>query len=137
MSITIGGDAEQYMDAPTLKVGGGGGGGDGPSFIASILDLLGINHQVAKPPKDAKKEIENAVNATPQTQMLPAINPAGQKLSLSTPSLPILDSVGQAFAAPKVSTAPIGISDVQWMGGYRSTAPATMQVFDPNLAFQK
>lgn len=50
--IQIGGDPESYMDAPTLSVGGGGG----PSFIASILDALGIHRQVAKGPKSAGKQ---------------------------------------------------------------------------------
>lgn len=49
MAIRIGGDPESYMDAPQLTVGGGGGGGG--SFIAGILDALGIHRQVAKGPK--------------------------------------------------------------------------------------
>lgn len=40
--MRIGGSPESYMEAPTLD-----GNSGGPSFIASILDLLGINKQVA------------------------------------------------------------------------------------------
>ena len=52
--IQIGGDPEQYMDAPTLSVGGGGGSGS-PSPIAAIFEFLGINRNVSRSPK-AKKE---------------------------------------------------------------------------------
>lgn len=131
MAIRIGGDPESYMEAPTLSAGGGGGGG--PSFIASILDLLGVHRQVAKgpkEPKDAKKEIaDQAAAATASTQFLPAVNPAGKSVNLSTPSLPILDHVGQAFAAPKVVS-----SDLPWMGGARPM-PRGIGIIDPNSAY--
>lgn len=50
--MKIGGDPENYMDPPVLNIGGGGGGGGAGSFIASVLDLLGIHRQVAKGPKN-------------------------------------------------------------------------------------
>lgn len=53
--IQVGGDPEQYMDAPTLAVGGGGGDKDGISPIAAIFEFLGIHRNVARSPK-AKKE---------------------------------------------------------------------------------
>jgi len=43
--MQIGGDAEGYMDAPSLSGGGGKKGGGG--FFASLLDALGIHTQVA------------------------------------------------------------------------------------------
>lgn len=46
--VTVGGDPESYMEAPRIQ----SGDGDGPSFIASILDMLGIHKQVAKGPKE-------------------------------------------------------------------------------------
>ena len=52
--VQIGGDPEQYMDAPTLSVGSGEGGG-GLSPIAAIFEFLGIHRNVSRSPK-AKKE---------------------------------------------------------------------------------
>lgn len=52
-SLQIGGGlGDEYMRAPGLSVGGGGKGGS--SFIAGLLDILGIQRQVAKGPKAPK-----------------------------------------------------------------------------------
>lgn len=97
-SIRIGGDPESYMEAPTLAVGGGkdskskGNGG----FIANLLDILGVNRQVAKGPKPKKGESTPAVPAS-------LANGAGTQpvqpapLSLSTPTIPALDLAAKAF----------------------------------------
>lgn len=57
--VTVGGDAERYMDPPTIQ----SGDGDGPSFIASVLDLLGIHKQVAA--GDNKKSASQDVKVDP------------------------------------------------------------------------
>lgn len=52
--MNIADDAESYMDAPQLPGGGKAGSGGNGSFIANVLDLLGIHHQVANgDPKQA------------------------------------------------------------------------------------
>lgn len=54
--------SEGFMDAPQLR--GGGGGDDGPSFIASVLDLVGIHTQVAnRKPKDGAPPAKAKVNS--------------------------------------------------------------------------
>lgn len=54
--VKTGGDPEEYMQAPSLGGAGGTDTGEGPSFIASILDLLGIHRQVAKGEKAVKED---------------------------------------------------------------------------------
>ena len=52
--IQVGGDPEQYMDAPTLSVGGGGGPGNGVNLVNGLFDLLGIHRRVELGPKEKK-----------------------------------------------------------------------------------
>lgn len=55
-TISFGGDAENFMDAPRMENKGiaetftGGG-----NIISTLLDLVGIHRQVAKGPKDDSK----------------------------------------------------------------------------------
>lgn len=74
-------DADSYMDAPQLPQGGGGGGGDG-GFIANLLDLVGIHHQVAAAPKAGKVD-KNASTAQQQVQpdILSAPEPSNRPTS--------------------------------------------------------
>lgn len=82
-----GGMGEEYMRAPTLNIGGGGKKGGG-SFIASILDLLGIHKQVAKEP-DQKKDssLESA----------PVDKPQAPQSAPPPPGLSVLDEADQAL----------------------------------------
>lgn len=71
MSIMFGGDAESFMEAPRME-NKSASESLGFSPIAALLDLVGINRQVAKEPK--KKEGESEV-ATPPAQP-PTSSPA-------------------------------------------------------------
>lgn len=84
-SIRIGGDPEQYMDAPTLSVGGEGKGGF--SFIAGLLDVLGIHKQVAKGAKESAGG--TAEESAPAQQPK---SPHSSSVSLS-----VLDDANKAF----------------------------------------
>jgi len=103
-NISVGGDASRYMEAPTLNVGGGGGSGGGGSFIASVLDLLGVHRQVAKGDKPAKgasaspAPTSNSANAANSDSWagvpLPAVAAASQAF---TPIQPIPSTFGQSW----------------------------------------
>lgn len=98
-----GGLGEEYMHAPALQVGGGKGGGG--SFIASLLDLLGIHKQVAKEPKEGKdKEGQGASPAgkVSATGGAPAFTPtmgapSSPAAAPPSPAISILDDAGSAF----------------------------------------
>jgi hypothetical protein len=55
-SIGFGGDPESFMEAPRMENKGLAETFGGGSFIASLLDLVGIHRQVAKGPKPSKAE---------------------------------------------------------------------------------
>lgn len=96
-SIKVGGDPENYMEAPVLSVGGGKDSKGNGGFIANLFDALGIHRQVAKGPKPKKGEstpaapaaLANGAGSTPLGPSAP--------LSLSTPSIPALDLAAKAF----------------------------------------
>lgn len=97
--IQIGGDPESYMEAPQMSVGGDGAGG--PSFIASLLDLIGIHRQVAKGPKPTR---EQEVQATQPQQVVPQVLTDVESVlsPQETPILPVTDNApmttwGQAW----------------------------------------
>lgn len=72
--VSVGGDPEEYMQAPRLSAEDKEGGG---SFIAGLLDMLGIHRQVAKPPKgQAAKNGETAstTQSVPQTANVPSLD---------------------------------------------------------------
>lgn len=85
--LTIGGDPERYMDPPILS--GGGGDSGAPSFIASLLDLLGIHRQVAKPPK--QKDL--AKDSKPLTQDKNPAKGSKPKKGEFVPKPDVLDTV--------------------------------------------
>jgi len=88
--ITVGGDPESYMEAPTLKGGGGKDSKGNGSFIANLLDLLGVHKQVAKGAKKTGSPTQPQTQAG-QTDLTPV------PLSLTSPTLPALQSASQAF----------------------------------------
>src|SRR3546814_7177263 len=53
MAISFGGDPENYMDPPQMTHSQVGDGG--PSFVASLFELLGIHRNVARGPKEQKE----------------------------------------------------------------------------------
>lgn len=54
-SVRIGGDPEQYMEAPSLTVTDSPGG---ISPIAAIFEFLGIHRNVARSPKEKKETVK-------------------------------------------------------------------------------
>lgn len=103
--IIGGGLGEEYMSAPRLNVGGEGGQKGKGGFIANLLDLLGIHHQVAKEPKGEKGGKSGEANPAGKitatggapgfTPMMGAqTSPAAQ---LPPPSLSVLDDAESAF----------------------------------------
>lgn len=95
--IRVGGDPEQYMEAPTLSVGGGGGKKDGVNLVNGLFDLLGIHRRVEKGPKDKKLAAK-----VKTTGIVP--NP---------PASEFLDQTGAALAAEDLANyKPVGIVDL-------------------------
>lgn len=94
--VQIGGDPEQYMDAPTLSVGGsGGGGGNGVNLVNGLFDLLGIHRRVELGPKE-KKLTPKKVSTTP-------VKPASD----------FLDETGAALASQDLANyKPVGLVDL-------------------------
>lgn len=98
VSIRVGGDPEDYMQAPTLSVGGDKKSKGNGGFIANLFDALGIHRQVAKGPKPKKGESSaapapKALSAGAGTQPIGVSAP----LSISTPTIPALDLAAKAF----------------------------------------
>jgi hypothetical protein len=106
--MKIGGDPENYMDPPVLNVGGDGGGAG--SFIASVLDLLGIHRQVAKGPKTKDLATETGPDFKKKE---PESNGKKKKNSAPAPKLDVLSSVDSAVTripmAPSNNFAPFGM----------------------------
>lgn len=90
-SVRIGGDPEQYMDPPSMVVSDGPGGGG--SFIANLLDLLGLQRNVARGPKQVK-DSSNSKKLAPVT-----VPSAGDWI----------DSQGSALASSDLKQQGVGI----------------------------
>lgn len=54
--VQIGGDPEQYMEAPSITVSDSPGGGISP--IAAIFEFLGIHRNAARSPKEKKETVK-------------------------------------------------------------------------------
>jgi hypothetical protein len=87
-----GGLGDEYMHAPALQVGGGGGGKGSGGFIANLLDLLGINRQVAKGPKPGKDDKggqkSSPAGVVSPTGGAPAFTPGAPTGPASAPPVP-------------------------------------------------
>ena len=92
-SVRIGGDPEQYMDPPSMVVSDGPGGAGG-SFIANLLDLLGLQRNVARGPKPAKDSNNSQKKLAPVT-----VPSAGDWI----------DSQGSALASSDLKQQSVGI----------------------------
>lgn len=118
-----GGLGDEYMHAPALNLGQGGEKGKG-GFIASLLDLLGINHQVAKEPKGGKSDSKaGGVDGSTQGKNIdpkggaPAYTPGlGSVADTTSPmaappaaSITILDDAAKVFT-PQASKFGLGFS---------------------------
>lgn len=129
--MQVGGDPEQYMEAPTLPVSKGFGGPG--SFIASLLDAIGVHRQVAKGPKTegGDKKESSKTPPPPAPEAAPARVQEPPRAPLP-PSLPILDSV----ASLGTKFEPISARMPQMLGGYRAlTTPLTE--IDPDREFRR
>lgn len=115
VKMSIGGDPESYMDAPQIAVGGNG---DSPSFIASLLDLVGLHRQVAKGPK--VKEVAEETNPLPRPQASVPQVVADVESALLPQETPLL---------PEVNNAPMTTWGKRWIDSIRpltSGDPDTM-----------
>lgn len=68
--IQVGGDPEQYMDAPQISVGSSGGGAGGISPIAAIFEFLGIHRNAARSPKPKKETVKTQGLVKPANDFL-------------------------------------------------------------------
>jgi len=110
-SIRIGGDPENYMEAPQMTVTDKGGG---VSIIASVLDLLGVGRQVAKEPKQEPA----AESPTGTTQSIP---PATKE----PVNLPALEGAANVFQP---------VMNDDWGKRYLDSIKP-IKTIDPNSAF--
>ena len=90
--MRIGGDAEDYMDAPSLGGGDDDSKGGGINIIAAVLDLLGVHQPVAKEPK---KSAEGARPGPTGGKAQPS--QAIQSPQSGLPPLSVLDDAESAF----------------------------------------
>src|SRR3546814_9680108 len=74
MSISFGGDPENYMDPPQMTHSQVGDGG--PSFVALLFELLGIHRNVARGPQEQKES--KVKTAAAQTLKEQSKTPAAQ-----------------------------------------------------------
>lgn len=124
-----GGLGDEYMRAPPLQVGGGGEKGKG-SFIAGLLDLLGINHQVAKEPKEKPAKGDKGVGnqtaaAASGKQVKPTAGAPAYTPGMDSPQSPqaappathlsILDDAEAAFQplTPQASKLGFGLNFIR------------------------
>lgn len=126
--IKVGGDPENYMDAPQLAVGDDSVGGGG-NFIAQLANALGIGQMVGKigakvsgKKSQAKAEKASTVEGGP---IPPAPTPAGTS---------VIDSVETALASAPTTKdlmpAPGGMPQSQL------TKPGSLKPVDPDVAFK-
>ena len=114
--MRIGGDPENYMDPPVLNIGGGDSRGGAGSFIAGVLDLLGIHRQVAKGPKPKDLASDSAPDFKRKEDE--SGGKKGKK-SKPKPKVDVLGSVDSAVtripmtSPPANPFAPLGLSPSQ------------------------
>lgn len=114
-NINIGGDPENYMEAPRMSVGGGGGGG-GAGFISSLLDLLGIHKSVAN------------VEQSGPAEFIPEIDTSQPKAAPPSANLPALDAASSVFQSSNPMTS-------SWGEEYlKKFSP--IERIDPDIDFQ-
>lgn len=85
-TISFGGDAESFMDAPQMQNKGLAetmASGNG-SFFAQLLDLIGVHRQVAKGPKESKEPVPGATPTPVATPSVPVV--LDDIVSLTAPS---------------------------------------------------
>ncbi len=89
LNVGFGGDPESYMDPPRGSLEGLSGG---PSFIAGLLDMLGVHKQVAAEP--AKPESTTSPGKSGDAK---ASGPAPAPSSVSPELMKVLDDAESAF----------------------------------------
>lgn len=123
-TVRIGGDPEQYMDPPSITKSDSPGEGAG-SFIASILDAIGVHRQVAKGPKESEGGKGKKKAGQPQDQLVGLASDGPVQTAL-----PVLDSATSLFAAP--NQQPLTAFGQKWMD---SVAP--IMTIDPGASTAK
>lgn len=113
-TVRIGGDPEQYMDPPSLTKSSGDGSAG--SFLAILLDAIGIGRQVVKGPKESK--LKSGKDSAPAKQEAAAAAP-----------IDVLGMVSQAIAEPATQTGTLTPFGQKWMD---SVAP--ILTFDPGAS---
>lgn len=118
MGIMFGGDAESFMEAPRME-NKSLSETLGFSPIAALLDLVGVNKQVAKGPKEEKGD--KKLEKTPTTDKPANVAPSvlnDVSAALSQPATPI---------TPVMQDAPMTPWGKRWMESNRPLLP-----IDPN-----
>lgn len=114
MTLSIGGGlGEEYMSAPRIQAGDNEKGSG--SFIASLLDVLGIHRQVAKEPKD-KKGQPPAGDSVPlekqstKKQMGNNASPTGMDASGTKGAPAFTPMMGASTSLPAAAPPPPGLT---------------------------
>lgn len=107
MTMQIGGGlGDEYMRAPPISVGGGEKGGG--SFIAGLLDVLGIHRQVAKEPKEKKSD--SVEGQSTKKQMGNNASPTGMDASGTKGAPAFTPMMGASTSLPAAAPPPPGLT---------------------------
>lgn len=131
LNISIGGgdneyqaQAESAMEQARRKRQAGGGEHQ-PSIIASVLDLLGINHQVGAAPKKGAPTETGDLASKPDT-------PDSQKVAVMDKKGNVVDTVTQAIdkSNPATQVQPLAMGDKLTLSN--DGIPRAIPMIDPN-----
>lgn len=107
-------------DKQALAAGMGASG----SIIAQVADLLGINHQVAKPPKQGKSSDTGDLASTPA-------GPDSEKIAVMDKKGSVVDTVQKTIQEvdPAVKVQPLAMAPLTLSN---DGLPRAIQLIDPN-----
>lgn len=132
-NMNFGGDDNEYVDA----AGRAASQSKGPSIIASVLDLLGIHKQAAKPPAEGSSEGDNSqgpgesknvvYDAQGKKTFLPEITGPGKKSGV--------DGLLQGVETAANVAAESGLSATPFDLTFKPMTP--MKTIDPDSVFKR